>query len=112
MLGIITNRVKGIHAEMHQLGLDLYFDFFLTGGQLGAYKPDRAIFDKLLSFIGRPAHEIMYIGDNYYADIVGSRSAGMHPVLVDTSGIYEDADCTKINSITDLPALLQLQPTP
>jgi HAD superfamily hydrolase (TIGR01509 family) len=108
-LGVITNRSRVIYQDMHELGLDLHFDFYLTGGQLGAYKPQREIFDKLLEFIRQPADHVLYVGDNYYADVLGARNAGINAVLLNWSGLYSDADCLTINSLSELPQVLQLQ---
>jgi FMN phosphatase YigB (HAD superfamily) len=111
MLGVLTNRTRAIYAEMHTLGLDLYFDFFLSAGQLGAYKPEIEIFQNLQKFLGRPASEIMYVGDNYYADIVGAQRAGLFGVLVDPPRLYDEPGCPVIDEITDLEQLLKLEPT-
>lgn len=105
-LGVTTNRTQAIYAEMHHLGLDLHFDFYLTAGQLGAYKPSKEIFDGLLSFIRRPAAETLYVGDNYYADIVGARDAGLPHLLLNWHGLYDDPDCPSITSFVDLLAIL------
>lgn len=110
LLGVITNRTKPIHAEMHELGLDHYLDFYLTAGQLGAYKPQREIFDNLLKFIGRSADELIYVGDNYYADVLGARNAGIRPILLNWNELYSDVDCEAIKSLAELPGILQLVP--
>jgi FMN phosphatase YigB (HAD superfamily) len=111
MLGVLTNRVRAIYGEMHTLGLDFYFDFFLSAGQLGAFKPEIEIFQNLQKFLGRPAQEIMYVGDNYYADIIGAQRAGLFGVLVDPLRLYDDPGCPVIEEITDLEQLLKLEPT-
>lgn len=108
-LGVMTNRSRAIYSDMHELGLDLYFDFYLTGGQLGVYKPQRQIFDKLLNFIGQPASEVLYVGDNYYADVVGARNAGLQGVLLNWSGLYGELDCVAIQSLSELPKVLELE---
>ena len=108
-LGVITNRSRAIYSDMHQLGLDLHFDFYLTGGQLGAYKPQREIFEKLLNFIRQPANEVLYVGDNYYADVLGARNAGLPAVLLNWSGLYADLDCPSIQSLSELAEVLQLE---
>lgn len=108
-LGVITNRTKHIHAEMHSLGLDHHLDFYLTAAQLGAYKPQREIFDNLLRFIGHSAEDLIYVGDNYFADVQGARNAGIRPILLNWNDLYADADCEEIRSLAELPALLQLE---
>jgi putative hydrolase of the HAD superfamily len=105
--GLLTNRPKPIHAEMHRIALDLHMDFFLTASQLGAYKPNKEIFDGVLKFIGRPAQELLYVGDNYYADIIGARNAGLHCLLLNWNDLYENPDCDQIKAISELLTIFQ-----
>jgi putative hydrolase of the HAD superfamily len=109
LLGVITNRTKPIYNEMHEIGLDLHFDFYLTGGQLGAYKPHKEIFEKLVAFTSHSKDELLYIGDNYFADVLGARNAGIEAALLNWNGLYNDMDCTSIRSIPELLPLLQPQ---
>lgn len=109
LLGVITNRPKPIHAEIHTLGLDTVLDFYLTAGQLGAFKPHRQIFDNVLKFISGLAEQLLYVGDNYYADVLGARNAGIQAVLLNWHGLYTDLDCPEIKRLSELSALLQLQ---
>ena len=37
-------------------------------------------------------------------DVVGSRRAGLHPVLMDPYGLHHDADYDRVDSLTDLAA--------
>ncbi len=109
LLGVITNRSKPIYDEMHEIRLDLHFDFYLTGSQLGAYKPRKEIFENLLSFTGHSKDELLYIGDNYYADVLGARNARIEAALLNWNGLYNDMDCTSIRTIPELLPLLQPQ---
>ena len=54
-----------------------------------------------------PAQETIYIGDNYFADIVGSHRAGLMPVLYDPTSLFPDADCAVIKSFVELGGLLK-----
>ncbi len=106
-VGLLTNRPKPAHAEMHAIGLDTYLDFFLTASQLGASKPHKEIFENLLKFLNLSAGKMIYIGDNYYADVIGARNAGIEPILLNWNGLYSDLDCMEIESVSDLLGLLQ-----
>lgn len=106
-VGLLTNRPKPAHAEMHAIGLDTYLDFFLTASQLGAFKPHKEIFENLLKFLNIPASEMIYVGDNYYADVLGARNAGVEPVLLNWDALYEKVDCLEVKSIADLLTILQ-----
>ena len=46
------------------------------------------------------------MGDNYFADVVGSLRAGLRPVLYDPNGLFPEAGCAVIQSFDQLPGLL------
>jgi len=102
MMAVISNREKPFVETLEKLGINDFFSFSLAGGEVNAYKPDPEIFKHGLKRIGLTAHETVYIGDNYFADIIGSRRAGLQPVLYDPITIFPDADCTVIKTFDDL----------
>lgn len=107
MLGMVSNRESPYHQEMEKLEMHSYFQFFLAGGEVNSFKPDSLIFERALELAGTSAHETMYVGDNYFADIVGSQRAGLKPVLYDPISLFPDADCAVIKSFAELPELLK-----
>jgi len=111
ILGIISNRDDPYHDELKELELDSYFSFSLAGGEVQSFKPDAQIFDEGLKRAGVNADEAIYVGDNYYADIVGSRNAGLYPVLYDPDLLFPDAECAIIRSFGELHDLLKSIPT-
>ncbi|MBI5950493.1 MAG: HAD family hydrolase [Chloroflexi bacterium] len=106
VLGMVSNRENDYREEMQKLNLDCYFRFFLAGGEVNSFKPDARIFEHALGLAGMSAQETMYIGDNYFADIVGSRRAGLTPVLYDPIRLFPEADCAVLRSFAELPELL------
>jgi HAD superfamily hydrolase (TIGR01549 family) len=106
-LGMVSNRDNPFREEMQKLDLDCYFQFFLAGGEVNSYKPDLLIFERALELAGTSAQETMYVGDNYFADIIGSQRAGLMPVLYDPISLFPDADCVVIKSFAEIPALLK-----
>lgn len=106
ILGIVTNRDEPVHEELKTLKLEPYFNFSLTGGEVQSFKPQPRIFEKALERAGTSAAETMYIGDNYFADVVGSLRAGLMPVLYDPSRLFPDVECAVIRSFDELPDLL------
>ena len=106
VLGMVSNRECAYREEMQKLNVDSYFQFFLAGGEINSFKPDPLIFEHALTLAGTCARETMYVGDNYFADILGSRRAGLTPVLYDPIRLFPKADCAVIQSFTDLPELL------
>jgi putative hydrolase of the HAD superfamily len=105
-LGMVSNRESPFQEEMKKLNLDCYFEFFLSGGEINSFKPDTLIFERALELAGTSAQETMYIGDNYFADIIGSQRAGLMPVLYDPRSLFPEADCAIIKSFAEIPALL------
>jgi FMN phosphatase YigB (HAD superfamily) len=102
ILAVISNRDKPFVDTLEKLGIKDYFTFSLAGGEVDSYKPGVEIFEHGLKRAGMTAQETVYVGDNYFADIVGSRRAGLRPVLYDPICIFPDADCAVIKSFDDL----------
>jgi FMN phosphatase YigB (HAD superfamily) len=107
VLGVVSNRDLPFWEEVQELKLDPYFKFTLAGGEVNSFKPDKVIFERALEMAGVSAGEAMYVGDNYYADVVGSRLAGLTPVLIDPGGVFPEADCTVIKSFAEFQDLLK-----
>jgi len=106
-LGLVTNRSKPCDEELTQLGLLDYFELALTAAEANAWKPDPAIFAQALQRLGATAGTALYVGDNYYADGVGARQAGLQPVLLDPQGLFPEVECLVIRAIGELQALVQ-----
>ncbi len=106
-LGVLSNRSQPFDDELHALGLSAYFDFTLHALAVGTFKPDPRVFHAALERSGAVApSEALYVGDNYYADVLGAQAAGMDAVLIDERGIYGDVECPVVRSLNDLMALL------
>ena len=106
ILGMVSNREKSFDEEHEEMGLREFFRFTLAAGEVNAYKPDRAIFDEAVKRAVTSAAETMYVGDNYFADIVGSRRAGLQPVLYDPIRLFPDAECPVVTAFDQLSTLL------
>lgn len=106
-IGLVSNRSRPITDLLEELGLADLFQFTLTAGELGTWKPDPGIFLHAIDLLGIPPNKTVYIGDNYYADVLGSRAAGLIPVLFDPIGIYPSPGCATIHSIGDLQILFR-----
>jgi len=107
-LGVVSNRDEPYAEEIKEIGMDSFFSFSLAGGEIGHYKPEREIFERALTMSGTAAQETMYVGDNYFADVIGSRRAGLVPVLYDPISLFPEPDCTVVKSFAQLQGLLGL----
>jgi len=106
ILGVVSNREERFDRQIEEMRFNDLFHFTLAGGEVKSFKPDPGIFEEALRRAGTSAPETMYVGDNYFADVVGSRRAGLRPVLYDPKGLFPDAGCAVIQSFDQLPALL------
>jgi putative hydrolase of the HAD superfamily len=114
VLGVVSNRDKPFRDYLTKKGLGGYVAFSLSSGEVGSRKPHKGIFEHALRLAGSTAEETIYVGDNYFADVVGARGAGIHPLLFDPEGIFDELmtspgealDCPVIRSHIELPGLL------
>ncbi len=106
-LGLVSNRTEPLDAMAAELGLASSFDFTLSAGQAQSWKPAPEIFLKAAALAGCPPEAGVYVGDNFYADVEGSRGAGLQPVLIDPKGIFPEPGCPVIHTLADLEGVLE-----
>lgn len=106
ILGVISNREEPFRDYLREIGLGEYFDYALAAGEVQAWKPDQAVFAHALRQTGLQAGETIYVGDNYFADVIGARNAGMKPVLLDIHGLFREPGCPVIRAHAELVELL------
>jgi len=104
-VGIISNSDGRLDARLSGIGIRDLFEFVIDSAVVGVSKPSREIFELALEASGVAAEETAYVGDYYEVDVVGSRAAGMKPVLFDPVGAYGDVDC---DVMTAFPQILEL----
>ena len=103
-LGLITNRehLDGFNEVLDRMKLRSCFDLTLASGQVGISKPEPGIFYAALERLGATADQSLYVGDNYWADVIGARRAGVTPVLLDPHRLFPEADCLVLDRIDEL----------
>jgi HAD superfamily hydrolase (TIGR01549 family) len=105
-LAAISNRDRSYQDEVDTLGLAPYLEFCLAGGEIRAFKPDPEIFLYACQKVRVTPQQAAYVGDSYFADVVGAWRAKMTPVLYDPRGIFPNAGCATIKTFDELPAVL------
>jgi len=101
-LGLVSNRLESLEGVAVDLGLGRLFHFTLSAGQAQSWKPAPEIFLQAAALADCAPEHAAYIGDNYYADIVGARGAGLTPVLIDPKGLFPEPGCRVIQEIGQL----------
>jgi putative hydrolase of the HAD superfamily len=83
-LGLISNtgRTPGsvLRDVLAALGLAQHIDTMVFSNEHGACKPQASIFEELRNGLGVAYDEIVFVGDNLYADVYGSQRCGMRGV--------------------------------
>jgi len=105
-LAVVSNANGTVRRAFRRLGLLDLVDVVIDSAEEGFEKPDRRLFDVALERLGSKSETTIHVGDIYHVDVVGARAAGMTPVLIDEADLYPEADCHRIASIAELPALL------
>ncbi len=81
-LGIISNWSWNLRARCAQLGIADNFDLILASAYAGVEKPHPAIFHLALESLQVAPERAIHVGDNYTADVLGARNAGLDAVLI------------------------------
>ena len=116
-LGMVTNSFVGnARIILANLVLGHFFSSIVDCGDVNAYKPMKAPFERVLRELDTDASRALYVGDEYYADMVGAKSVGMTTVWINSrEGSLEDqvtkyGPCTTpdfvLNSISEFGELL------
>lgn len=87
-LFVLANWADDLEELLSETGLRPHFDGVYASAQLGAEKPDPEIFDAFAKRSGRDPARCIYVGNEYTADVVGSRARGFTPILLDHAGYY------------------------
>ncbi len=111
-LAVVSNANGTVRAHFERLGLAGYFDVIVDSGEVGVEKPDPRIFQLALAQLHVPPHETIHVGDLFHIDVVGARAAGLTPILLDPLGLYPDADCWRVSSLTALADYLAAPQSP
>lgn len=86
-VGLVSNtgRTPGsvLRPILHALGLASSIDVMVFSNEHGACKPQPSIFEELRRGLDVDAAEILFVGDNLYADVHGAQRCGMRAVHFD-----------------------------
>lgn len=101
-LVVVSNWDISLHAVLERVGLAASVDAVVTSAEVGARKPDRAIFERGLCLAGASAAATVHVGDSLEEDVTGARGAGIEPVLVRRDGGGGPAGVRTVSSLTEL----------
>lgn len=82
-IGLISNWDTRLTGLMAGMGIAPLLDTIVSSAEVGLHKPDPRIFELACERLGVRPDECAHVGDHQYADVLGARSVGMLPVLID-----------------------------
>jgi putative hydrolase of the HAD superfamily len=98
-LGCVTNGDAAMQREkLARFALEPYFAAVVIEGELGAGKPDAAVYRHALAALGVAPDAAVMVGDNLDWDVAGAQAHGLGGVWIDRAG-------------TGLPAGAPVRPT-
>jgi len=65
------------NASVARIGIGHLFAFSLSAGEYGAAKPDAGIFHAACARLGFDPNEVLHVGDDVHADVLGAADAGL-----------------------------------
>jgi len=104
-LYVVSNWDCSLPDWLGPTGLLDLVDGVLTSADVGAAKPDPAIFRRALSLAGVEGSDAVHVGDSLDNDVQGARAAGIRPILVQRHGEVP-AGSEAVRALTELPSLL------
>jgi HAD superfamily hydrolase (TIGR01509 family) len=99
---VVSNANGTLRAHLDRLGLTARFDAVLDSADEGVEKPHPRFFEIALEKSGARRDTTIHVGDLYYVDVMGARSAGLRGVLLDEANLRPDADCPRVQSLDEL----------
>jgi 2-haloalkanoic acid dehalogenase type II len=100
------------NADLAAIGMAHHFEVSLHAAALGCAKPDVRAYMALAHALTLKPAEILFVGDEPHADVVGPRTAGMQTVWVNRGGVVwpdalpaADADIASLDELVTLVSI-------
>jgi len=105
-IAVISNADGKIDEVLKRCEIAHCFLSITDSGLVGYEKPHPEIFRQALKTLNVKPEESLYVGDMYSVDYLGATAAGMQAVLMDIPGAYVDKKVPRVESLSELTALL------
>ncbi len=98
VLGALSNG----NADVRRVGLDQHFDFAFSAEQVGAPKPDHALFLAALEHTGVLPEQLVYVGDDPHLDVDAAKRAGLNTIWVRRNQAKAPGETTADQVVSDV----------
>jgi putative hydrolase of the HAD superfamily len=107
---ISNNLIEEQREKLKCCGLVSFVDCLVVSEEVGAVKPEPAIFEEALNRLQYGAEEAVMVGDSWKEDILGAHGVGMRAVWLNRYGraCPDQAIAPEINSFEPVGGVLDL----
>ncbi len=106
-LGLITNVTDDPTEDIERIGLMEWLDTVVASCLVRCDKPNPRIFHIALEKLDASPEEAAHVGDQLLADAEGATSVGMKGILLDRHGLQDGRYPLCIQSLIELPSILE-----
>jgi HAD superfamily hydrolase (TIGR01509 family) len=106
-LAVVSNSNGMIEEILSNLGIRNYFDHVFDSHYVGYEKPDVRLFRHALDISDADPERTLHIGDLYHIDVLGAWSAGIHALLLDPFGDWQDVDCVRMPDLLSFSRMME-----
>lgn len=111
-LAVISNFDSRLYQLLRVLGLGEFFSSLTLSSQVGAAKPDVAIFHRALAAYPISPEQACHIGDSWSEDVQGAIASGIHPIwLHRENALFQDQPIDDTDSVPTISSLTDLVET-
>ncbi|HZO71545.1 MAG TPA: HAD-IA family hydrolase [Ktedonobacteraceae bacterium] len=109
-LGVISDWGIALGPILREHRVNQYFDCLLVSATVRHAKPSPMLYEQALQRANAIPDYTIHIGDSYIHDVLGARSVGITPVLLDRLHQLEESnvDCLLTHSLYELLDLLEV----
>jgi len=108
-LALLTNGVPDLQREkIETTGIAKYFTEIVVSGEAGYGKPDRRIYELVLSLLGVEPESAFNIGDSLERDVLGAKVVGIKTVWINRHGLSRDGSIVPDYEVPNLRQLMDI----
>jgi REG-2-like HAD superfamily hydrolase len=109
-LGVISDWNIALGPLLRLFDLTQYFDCLIISAVARHAKPSPNLYDMALERANAIPDYTIHIGDSYIHDVLGARSVGITPILLDRADTLTEnkVDCLLVHSLYELLDLLEI----
>ena len=104
---LLSNTFKeGFSNLDNNYHLKSWFELIVLSYKEGTVKPNKILYEKILSESHLTPDEVMMIGDNYDDDILAANAVSINGILLDRADRYPDISTNKVSNLEQLKKYL------